>query len=69
MYLFTKQTHSLREQTSGYHGRQVGRRDNREFETEMCTLIYSKWVADKFLWYSAENSSSILHDNLNGKII
>ena len=35
----------------------LGGRDSREFGKVMYTLLYSKWITDKDLLYSTENSA------------
>ena len=60
MNLFTKQkqTHRLRELTYGHQGGRVGRGGIvREFGIDMYTLLYLKWITNKDLLYSTENSA------------
>ena len=47
----------LREWTYGYQ--REGKEDGifREFGTDMCTLLYLKWITNKLLLYSTENSA------------
>ena len=54
MNLFTKQkqTHRLREGTYGYRGKGGGGGIVREFEIDMYTLLYLKWITNKDLLYS-----------------
>ena len=35
----------------------MGRRDVREFGTNIYTLLYLKWITNKDLFYSTENSA------------
>ena len=59
MNLFTKQkeTHRLREQTWGCQGEGEGKGIVREFGMDRYTLLYFKWVTNKDLLYSTENSA------------
>jgi len=50
-----KETHRPREQLMAV-GRGRGRRD-REFEMDMYTLLYLKWITNKALLHSAWNSA------------
>ena len=59
MNLFTKQkqTHRLIEWTYGYQEGRVGGGIVREFETDMHTMLYLKWIPNKDLLYSTGNSA------------
>ena len=55
-----KETHRLREQTYGYQGRWGGGKDGGkvcEFEIDMYTLLYLKWISNKDQLYSTGNSA------------
>ena len=56
MTLFTKQKHRLREQSYGDQGKGQGGTD-WEFGIELYTLLYLKWITNKDLLYSTENSA------------
>ena len=47
-----KQTHRLREWAYGCQGEGTG----SDFEKVKYTLLYLKWIANKYLWYSTWNS-------------
>ena len=59
--LFTKQkqTHRLREQIYGYQEGRVGGEGkiDWEFDIDMYTLLYLKWITKKDLLYSTGNSA------------
>ena len=54
MNLFTKQTDS---QTYGYQRGRMGEGTVKEFGIDMYTLLYLKWITNKDLLYSTENSA------------
>ena len=56
MNLFTKQKHRLREQNCGDQGEGQGGTD-WEFGIEVYKLLYLKWINNKNLLYSTENSA------------
>ena len=56
MNLFTKQKHRLREQNRGDQGEGQGGTD-WEFGIEVYKLLYFKWINNKNLLYSTENSA------------
>ena len=51
-----KQTHKFREQTYNYQGGGLGEGTVSEFGIDMYILQYLKWVSNKDLLYSTENS-------------
>ena len=59
MNLFTKQkqTYRLRKQTYGYQRGRGGGGINWEFDIDMYTLLYLKWITKKDLLYSTGNSA------------
>ena len=59
MNLFTKQkqTHRLREPTSGGQGEGQGEWIVGEFGMDMSTLLYLKWITNKDLLCSPGNST------------
>ena len=59
MSLLTKQkeTHKLREGTYSCQGEKWQKGIVREFGMEMFTLLYLKWITNKDLLYSTENSA------------
>ena len=56
MNLFTKQKHRLGERNCGDQGEGQGGTD-WEFGIEMYKLLYLKWITNKDLLYSTENSA------------
>ena len=52
-----KQTHRLGEWTYGYRGEGWGEEIVREFRMDMYTLLYLKWIINKYLLYSTGNSA------------
>ena len=56
MYLKTE-THRLREWTCGYPGKGWKEGVVRQFEMDMSTLLYLKWVTNKDLLYGTWNAA------------
>ena len=57
MILSTKGTHRLREPTYGCQGEGQEQAIAGEFEINMYTLLYFKWIANKILLYGTGNSA------------
>ena len=57
MNLFTKQTQGLEKRIHGYWSKGWREGIVREFGMDMYTLLYLKWITDKDLLYSTENSA------------